>query len=110
MLVGHSRLLLWFSVCKPSHHLSHETLIDDDAFVRIAIWNHKRFVTFLAVGVWLVGFALNVYSTFLFPGNAHLILISRACMFVGLTTVCYSRVLVLDLLDLHAHEKDGSII
>jgi hypothetical protein len=77
MLVGHSRLLLWFSVCKPSHHLSYEALIHHDTFVRIAIWNHKRLVKFLAVGLWLVALALNIYSTFLFPGHAHCILISR---------------------------------
>jgi hypothetical protein len=110
MLVGHSRLLLWFSVCKPSHHLLHETPIHHDAFVRIAIWNHKRFVTFLAVGVWLIGLALNIYSTFLFPGHARCDLNSCACMFVGLTTVCYTRVLILDLLGSHVHKKDGRII
>ncbi|KAH9954911.1 hypothetical protein BGW80DRAFT_381135 [Lactifluus volemus] len=48
----------------------------------IAIWNHKRLVKFLAVGLWLVALALNIYSltTMEVSYNATL----RTCIILGL--------------------------
>jgi hypothetical protein len=63
MLVGHLPPLLSFSACKsslPRFPPDRSHLLSS---FRIAIWDCKRVVSFLALGLWLVGLALNIYGT-----------------------------------------------
>jgi len=63
MLLGRSHRLLLFSACKLSLGIRLMIIGLIISLFSIAIWNHNKIVSLIAVGAWLGGLALHIRST-----------------------------------------------